>query len=137
MRVPPQSYRLYKTLYAFAYNRLCRTWPGKISLLWLAFTSGYGCAWSINQIMTREERKLSGELKQLEEIEKMLEKAANLRAAAAAHRRELQEAEKEEARLREAVREAAREWKSSSFSSDESKSRTKDWWKFFSRDGSN
>jgi hypothetical protein len=45
----------------------------------------------------------------------------------------LQEAEKEEARLREAVR----EWKSSSLSSDEDKSRTKDWWKFFSRDGSN
>jgi len=63
----------------------------------------------------------------------MLEKAANLRAAAAAHRRELQEAEKEEARLREAVR----EWKSSSLSSDEDKSRTKDWWKFFSRNGSN
>lgn len=82
--------------------------------------------------MTREERKLSGELRQLEEIERMLEKAAKLRAAAAAHRKELEEAEKEEARLREQVK----RWDISSLSKNEEKRRTKDWWRFFSGDAS-
>jgi type II secretory pathway component PulJ len=103
MRVPPQSYRLYKTLYAFAYNRLCRTWPGKITLICLSFISGYGCASVFNRMMTKEERMMAEEMRQLEKIERMLERAARLRAAAAAHRRELGEAEKEEARLREMV----------------------------------
>jgi hypothetical protein len=105
MRVPPQSYRLYKTLYAFAYNRLCQTWPGKLSLLGLSFAAGYGSAWTVERLMTGEERKLSEEMQQLKEIEGMLEKAASLRAAASVHRQELQEAENEEARLREKVRE--------------------------------
>jgi hypothetical protein len=104
MRVPPESYRLYKTLYAFAYSRLCSTWPGKISLMSLSFISGYGCAWALHRMMSHEERKLSEEMRQLEEIEMMLMKAASLRDAAAAHRKGLQEAENEEARLREKVR---------------------------------
>jgi len=105
MRVPPQSYRLYKTLYAFAYNRLFQTWPGKVSILCLSFISGYGCASVLDGMMTEEVRKLAEETRQLEEIERRLEKAASLRAEAAARWRELGEVEKEELRLREGVRE--------------------------------
>ena len=60
--------------------------------------------------MTREERKLLEEMRQLEEIEMMLEKVASLRAAAAAHRQGLQDAENKEARLRKKVK----EWERSS-----------------------
>jgi len=53
--------------------------------------------------MESEETKLSTEMKQLDEIERMLEKAANLRFAAAARRVGLEAAEKGELRLREKV----------------------------------
>ena len=53
----------------------------------------------------KEELKELEELKQLEEIERMLEKAGRLRSAAAIHRRGLEEAEREERRLREKVQE--------------------------------
>ena len=53
----------------------------------------------------KEELKELEELKQLEEIERMLERAGRLRSAAANHRRGLEEAESEERRLREKVRE--------------------------------
>ena len=105
MRVPPESYRLYKTLYAFAIDRLFKTWPGKISMLWLSFSSGYGCMWIFHRMGMKEELKELEELKQLEEIERMLERAGRLRSAAANHRRGLEEAESEERRLREKVRE--------------------------------
>ncbi|KAE9381267.1 hypothetical protein N431DRAFT_320557, partial [Stipitochalara longipes BDJ] len=105
MRVPPESYRLYKTLYAFAINRLFKTWPGKISMLWLSFSSGYGCMWVLHRMGVKEEMKELEELKQLEEIERMLGKARTLRTAAANHKRGFEEAEMEEKRLRERVQE--------------------------------
>lgn len=55
--------------------------------------------------MASEETKHSQEMKQLEEIERMLEKATRLRVAAAARRVGLDAAEKEESNLRERVRE--------------------------------
>jgi hypothetical protein len=108
MRVPPESYRLYKTLYAFAINRLFETWPGKISMMWLSFSSGYCCMWVLHRMGEKEEMKEMETLRQVEEIERMLEKAGKLRAAAANHRKGFEEAEREEKRLRERVRELER-----------------------------
>ncbi|PMD39659.1 hypothetical protein L207DRAFT_24846 [Hyaloscypha variabilis F] len=105
MRVPPESYRLYKTLYAFAINRLFKTWPGKTSMLWLSFSSGYGCMWVLHRMGMKEELKELEEMKQLEEIERMLEEAGRLRTAAANYRKGLEEAESEEKKFRERVRE--------------------------------
>jgi hypothetical protein len=108
MRVPPHSYRLYKTLYAFAVNRLFETWPGKITMMWLSFSTGYSCMLVMHRMGMNEERKEMEELRQLEEIERMLERAGRLRAAAANHRRGLEEAEMEEKRLRDRVGELER-----------------------------
>ncbi|KAH8770266.1 hypothetical protein BGZ57DRAFT_855944 [Hyaloscypha finlandica] len=108
MRVPPESYRLYKTLYAFAINRLFETWPGKISMMWLLFSSGYGCMWVLHRMGEKEEMKELETLRQMEEIERMLEKAGRLRAAAAHHRKGFEETEREEKKLWERVRELKR-----------------------------
>jgi hypothetical protein len=109
MRVAPQSYRLYKTLYAFAVNRLSETLPGKISMMWLSFSSGYILMWVMHRMGESDERKESEGLKRLEEIERMLEKARRLRAAATKHQRWMDEAEKEEMRLLERVEELYRQ----------------------------
>lgn len=109
MRVAPQSYRLYKTLYAFAVNRLFETWPGKVSLMWLSFSSGYISMWVMHRMGESDERKELEGLKCLEEIERMLEKARRLREAAAKHRQGMNEAEKEEMRLLERVEELNRQ----------------------------
>ncbi len=109
MRVAPQSYRLYKTLYAFAVNRLFETLPGKVSLMWLSFSSGYVLMWVMHRMGESDERKELEGLKRLEEIERMLEKARRLREAAAKHRQGMHEAEKEEVRLLERVEELNRQ----------------------------
>ena len=56
----------------------------------------------------KEELKELEEMKQLEEIERMLEEAGRLRTAAANYRKGLEEAESEEKKLRERVRELER-----------------------------
>jgi hypothetical protein len=109
MRVAPQSYRLYKTLYAFAVNRLFETLPGTVSMMCLSFSSGYVLMWVMHRMGESDERKELEGLKRLEEIERMLDKARRLRAAAAKHRQGMAEAEKEEMRLLERVEELNRQ----------------------------
>lgn len=77
-------------------------------MMWLSFSSGYGLMWLMHRIGESDERKELEVLRQREEIERMLEMAGELRVAAANHRKELEEAEKEEKRLRECVGELER-----------------------------
>jgi hypothetical protein len=63
----------------------------------------------MHRIGESDERKELEVLRQREEIERMLERASELRLAAANHRREFEMAEKEEKRLRERVGELNRQ----------------------------
>jgi len=65
--------------------------------------------WVMHRMGESDERKELEGLKRLEEIERMLEKARRLGAAAAKHRQGMHEAEKEEMRLLEKVEELNRE----------------------------